>query len=162
MDTWEGDECNQYVGTDSTIFPPYMTKDEGISSCSFGFFSLILTHFLGIWAYEPSICRSLGATYKGKATYSGLPLSRFEMELGSSVNQKDCFCRNPGECPIKGTIDLYHCSGSPMLASHPHFYLGDPILGDKIASGLNPNKEEHGIFLLFELVCNLVQSFEAI
>ncbi|XP_031624944.1 sensory neuron membrane protein 1-like [Contarinia nasturtii] len=44
MDYWEGDECNQYTGTDSTIFPPYMDVNDGII------------------AYEPSICRSLIGT----------------------------------------------------------------------------------------------------
>lgn len=42
MDAWDGDECNQYVGTDSTIFAPYMDVNDGI------------------WAYEPAVCRSLG------------------------------------------------------------------------------------------------------
>lgn len=30
MDAWDGDECNEYVGTDSTIFPPYMDEMDGI------------------------------------------------------------------------------------------------------------------------------------
>lgn len=30
MDMWADDECNQYRGTDSTIFAPYMNKNDGI------------------------------------------------------------------------------------------------------------------------------------
>lgn len=29
MNTWDEDECNTYVGTDSTIFPAFMSKDDG-------------------------------------------------------------------------------------------------------------------------------------
>lgn len=80
---------------------------------------------------------------------------RYELDIGDPVNQKDCFCRNPGECPPKGTFDLYRCSGTPMLASHPHFYNGDPSLLANIESGMNPNKKDHAVFLLFELVRNV-------
>lgn len=81
-----------------------------------------------------------------------MPVLRYELDMSDKVNVKDCFCRNPGECPLKGTIDLYRCVGSPMIASHPHFYLGDSQLLENIASGMSPNKKDHGIYLLFEIV----------
>lgn len=30
MSVWNKDECNEFVGTDSTIFPPYMDPKDGI------------------------------------------------------------------------------------------------------------------------------------
>lgn len=30
MKFWDGDECNEFVGTDSTAFPPYMDVNDGI------------------------------------------------------------------------------------------------------------------------------------
>lgn len=29
MNTWDDEECNQYVGTDSTIFPAFLPKEAG-------------------------------------------------------------------------------------------------------------------------------------
>lgn len=35
MNTWDEDECNTYVGTDSTIFPSFMNPENGTSTnCS--------------------------------------------------------------------------------------------------------------------------------
>lgn len=115
----------------------------------------ILYTLIGIWAYEPSICRSLGASYKEPAKYNGIPLLKYELDLSDPINKKDCFCRNPGECPPEGTFDLFKCAGSPMFGSLPHFYKADPALLEKL-EGLSPNKEEHGIFLLFEIVSLVV------
>lgn len=135
MDHWGEDECNQYVGTDSTIFPPYMNPEDGI------------------WAYEPSICRSLGATYKNPSSYMGVPTLEYEMDIGADINVKECFCRDPpNECPRKGTFDLFRCVGSPLFGSLPHFYKADPELVKNFASGINPNKEQHDIFMHFEIV----------
>lgn len=74
--------------------------------------------------------------------------------MGEAINEKQCFCRSEDECPPKGTIDLYKCSGMPMLASLPHFFMTDPKLLEGIASGLNPNKDQHGIYMFFEIVSN--------
>lgn len=41
MSIYEEDECNQYYGTDQTVFPAFMNPDEGIG------------------AFEPMICRTL-------------------------------------------------------------------------------------------------------
>lgn len=135
MDYWDGDECNHYVGTDSSIFPPFMKRSDNI------------------FAYEPSICRSIAASYKEPSKYMGIKTNRFELDLGDKLNDKECFCRNPPDgCPPKGTFDLFRCTGTPMFGSLPHFYGGDPQLVNNFASGLKPNKDEHAIFMHFELV----------
>lgn len=85
MDVWDEDECNQYMGTDSTIFPPYLDVKDGI------------------WAYEATICRSLGAKYVGKSKYMGVPTAEFDIDISSEENTLSCFCRDyPDECPPKG------------------------------------------------------------
>lgn len=64
MDFYDGDECNKYVGTDSTIFPPFLTKKDRL------------------WAWSPEICQSLGAVYAGKSSYQGFPTSFFTIDFG--------------------------------------------------------------------------------
>lgn len=47
---------------------------------------------------------------------------------------------------------MFPCIGAPMMGSQPHFYGADPSLVDNFASGINPNKEKHAIFMHFEMV----------
>lgn len=54
-DAWSVDECNEYIGTDTTIIPALMTPDEQI------------------WGYDPGICRSIRASYQSKTTYKRIP-----------------------------------------------------------------------------------------
>ncbi|KAE8737287.1 hypothetical protein FOCC_FOCC017252, partial [Frankliniella occidentalis] len=45
-------------------------------------------------------------------------------------------------CLPNGAMDLAPCSGSPVVLTFPHFYLGDPVFLD-YARGLSPNEEDH-------------------
>nr|XP_029721389.1 sensory neuron membrane protein 1 [Aedes albopictus] len=136
MDIYDGDECNRFIGTDSTIFPPFLTtKDK-------------------LWAWSPEICRSIGAEYGGKSKYAGLPMSFFKLDFGDARNEPEhhCYCRDPPEiCPPKGTIDLAPCLGAPIIGSKPHFYDADPKLGAAV-DGLTPNEKDHDVYIHFQLL----------
>lgn len=90
MNYWKGDECNQFRGTDSTIFPPYMNAKEGV------------------WAYEKSICRSIEAHFVGPNEYMDIDVLEFAVDFGSPHNTKDCYCRGPGKCPKNGNFMKYN------------------------------------------------------
>ena len=48
-------------------------------------------------------------------------------------------------------MDLMPCAGAPLIISKPQFYDADPELISGV-SGLNPNKNDHDIFLHVEMV----------
>jgi len=54
MNVWPGSPCNDFRGTDGTIFPPFLSKDEKV------------------WAHSPNICRSIGAYYVEPGTVQGI------------------------------------------------------------------------------------------
>jgi hypothetical protein len=135
---WKSDECDRFVGTDSTIFPPFLKKEEGL------------------WAYSPELCRSMGAYFTHRSSYNGVPTYMYKMDFGDVKNDEHlrCFCpKYPERCPLKGTMDLSPCVRAPLVASKPHFYGADPILLHSV-DGLTPNETEHDIFIHFEIVGN--------
>nr|WKF45046.1 sensory neuron membrane protein 1a [Podabrus annulatus] len=135
MSVWPTKECNQYVGTDSTIFPPFMTREEGVA------------------AYAPDLCRSLVATFDRPMDYRGIAVNRYIATFGdmSTDPSLKCYCPTNDTCWKHGLHDLTKCVGAPIVASMPHFYDADPMYVNGVR-GLHPNEEEHGIVLVFELM----------
>ncbi|CRK91548.1 CLUMA_CG005205, isoform A [Clunio marinus] len=131
---WDGDECNKNIGTDSTLFPPFMTQD------------------MGLWTFTPDICMSLRAHYLEPSSYAGMPTWLYSLDFGDFKNEpeKHCFCYDPpDDCPPKGTIDLMPCVGVPVYGSKPHFLDTDPKLLENVG-GLNPNRTIHDVFVNIE------------
>lgn len=64
LDIWDGDECNEIRGTESSIFPPFGIKEDGI------------------WAFEAGVCRSMQIKYERPSKYRGIPTLRFHGDLG--------------------------------------------------------------------------------
>lgn len=64
LDVWDGEECNEFRGSESSIFPPFSSKEEGI------------------WAFEGGICRSMKLIYEKPSSYRGLPTLKYTLDLG--------------------------------------------------------------------------------
>lgn len=71
----------------------------------------------------------------------------------STRNKDSCFCPKESHdsiirtCPPTGTLNVSACKfGTPMIASFPHFYLGNESLFEKIV-GLEPRQERHESYI---------------
>ena len=120
---WAGDDCNNFNGTDSTIFHAYLYEDEELVS------------------FAPDLCRSMGIKFEKKSKVAGIKTNRYTGDLGDTSTDPllTCFCETPDTCLKKGLFDLSKCVGAPIIASLPHMYLTDEMYRKNV-SGLNPNK----------------------
>ncbi|KAH1022222.1 hypothetical protein HUJ04_011651 [Dendroctonus ponderosae] len=79
---WNNSKCDTIVGTDGTIFPPMLKKEEGLAS------------------FAPDLCRSLIAQFDKHDKYDGIPVSSFFASLGDQSKNpaEKCFCTTPETC----------------------------------------------------------------
>ncbi|KAM3961979.1 sensory neuron membrane protein 1-like [Aphomia sociella] len=132
LDIWR-DSCNEYQGTDGTIFPPFLTTNDRLMS------------------YSGDLCRSFKPWYEKQTVYKSIATNHYTANIGDLANDPElnCFCDAPDRCPPKGLMDLSKCLGAPMFASMPHFLDSDPELLKNV-TGLNPKTEDHAIGIDFE------------
>lgn len=162
MEVWPTDECNQISGTDGTIFPTYLTEEQGLDSFSPDLCRCqlpMVKNTIYLFKKILNIFRSLKAIFEKKDKYDDIPVNSYYAILGDmSKNENEkCYCYTPDTCLKKGVIDLYKCSGVPIYASLPHFYDSDESYL-KGVKGLHPNETEHRIKILFEPVSIFLQN----
>uniref|UniRef100_A0A673FKN4 Platelet glycoprotein 4 n=1 Tax=Sinocyclocheilus rhinocerous TaxID=307959 RepID=A0A673FKN4_9TELE len=85
------------------------------------------------------------------------------LALASPVENPDnqCYCTDPvltRNCTTAGLLDLTACKGTPVLLSLPHFLYGSNDLHQGVI-GLNPNFDEHSIFLDVEPITGFTLRF---
>ncbi|XP_076384781.1 sensory neuron membrane protein 1 isoform X1 [Megalopta genalis] len=130
---YSGERCNTLNGTDSTIFPPLMTKLDDIVS------------------FSPEICRSISAPYRHDSKIKGVNTYHYSADFGDMKgNPEDsCYCPTPETCLDKDLMDLEKCMGIPLIGSQPHF-LGTDEKYLEMVDGLHPNPAKHDLSMDFE------------
>ncbi|GFG37746.1 hypothetical protein Cfor_06985 [Coptotermes formosanus] len=91
---WDGKECNELRGTDSTIFPPFLTNKDKIEG------------------FLPDLCRPLIAEYQYATTYRGIRSYKYSADFGDTSTDPElkCYCRTPTTCLKKGVHDISRCA----------------------------------------------------
>ncbi|XP_016402976.1 platelet glycoprotein 4-like, partial [Sinocyclocheilus rhinocerous] len=109
---------------------------------------------------------SISAEYEGTVDLKGIDVYRYMLPpeaLASPVENPDnqCYCTDPvltRNCTTAGLLDLTACKGTPVLLSLPHFLYGSNDLHQGVI-GLNPNFDEHSIFLDVEPITGFTLRF---
>lgn len=101
-DTWLSDVENRFRGTDGYFLPPFNNINKPI------------------WSYERQFCISLNLEHVCRKYNRGVPVHRFRGSF-DRFSKDPAFCRENGDCPLPGTLDLFNCIGLPIIASLPHF-----------------------------------------
>ncbi|XP_014488833.1 PREDICTED: sensory neuron membrane protein 1-like [Dinoponera quadriceps] len=126
MSIWPGSPCNDFRGTDGTIFPPFLSKERQV------------------WAHFPDICRSIGAYYIEPGKIKGFKTLHYTADMGDPVIDEDmkCLCLEPEGCMPRNVYNAGPCLNAPIRISLPHLLNSDPYYYEMI-DGLTPDPKKH-------------------
>lgn len=137
MNFWDSDECNEFIGTDGSQFPPHlMDKEQELK------------------IFVKSFCRTIKLQYEREVSVlNGIPAWRYKVPEGGFASsltnpENQCYCdaENSNTCPPDGVFDASKClDGIPLLLSYPHFLEGNESLFTHF-EGLTPNRTLHETF----------------
>ncbi|KAJ3605416.1 hypothetical protein NHX12_027463 [Muraenolepis orangiensis] len=131
---WTSNQSNAINGTDGSAFHPLLSKDERL------------------YVFTSDLCRSIFMEFEKDVTVKGIPAYRFTPPRAVLASKEENpanegFCVTPKQCLGTGLLKVSPCrKGAPVVASFPHFYLGDPKYVNAF-EGLNPVREDHQTFL---------------
>ncbi|XP_047425758.1 lysosome membrane protein 2-like isoform X1 [Mugil cephalus] len=134
LDLWRSEYSNSINGSDGSAFHPLLEKDERL------------------YIFTPDLCRTIYMEFEKEVEVKGLPAYRFtppHSVLASKEENPDNegFCVTPRECLGSGLLKVSPCrKGAPVVASFPHFYLGDPKYVAAF-DGLSPERAHHQTYL---------------
>ncbi|ODM99661.1 Platelet glycoprotein 4 [Orchesella cincta] len=138
--------CNKIVGSDGTIFPPFVEKHTALK------------------LFNSDLCRSSYLSYNKSIDFEGIKGYRFKVPPIALAdprenNENRCFCPNvedePETCLKRGTLNLGPCrDGAPVAISTPYFIDADPQYLEE--SGLMPVRSKHETILDIEPMTGIV------
>uniref|UniRef100_A0A9J8BSL7 Platelet glycoprotein 4 n=1 Tax=Cyprinus carpio carpio TaxID=630221 RepID=A0A9J8BSL7_CYPCA len=152
------------------FYPVRLPKLDGIHLikhiCNGSSFHPFLDKKEPLFFFVSDICRSISAEYEGTVDLKGIDVYRYMLPpeaLASPAENPDnqCFCTDPvitKNCTMAGLLDLTACRGAPVYISLPHFLYGSKDLVQGVI-GLNPNFDEHSIFMDVEPITGFTMRF---
>ncbi|KAL0966208.1 hypothetical protein UPYG_G00292320 [Umbra pygmaea] len=134
LSLWTSEQSNMINGTDGSAFHPLLSKKERL------------------YIFSPDLCRSIFMEFEKDVEVKGIPAYRFTPPRDVLASKEENpanegFCVTPKECLGTGLLKVSMCrKGAPVVASFPHFYLGDEKYSNAI-EGLKPVREDHQTYL---------------
>ncbi|KAM7392689.1 hypothetical protein PAMA_007691 [Pampus argenteus] len=131
---WTTNQSNSINGSDGSAFHPLLKKNERI------------------YIFTPDLCRSIYMEFEKVVDVKGIPAYRFTPPRSVLASKEENpanegFCVTPEQCLGTGLLKVSPCrNGAPVVASFPHFYLGDTKYVAAI-EGMSPEREHHQTYL---------------